>query len=282
LAQVAEAHFEQGLAPESISKLLRRDPSIKKGIQPYPSFGGRPAEPVYRLNQRVSERLRHKNRALTAWDYERLVLEKFPQVYRAKCLPEGGGDSNELGKVDMILVPNIKGLKLFDPFEPKLPFNVLTEISSFLHSVAPPEAKIEIRNPVYIQLLIRMSVELHEAYQADTSYYLEQLQTGLLRLLAPWAYDEGAELVLAGKFYPSLVINFVEEQPYIDYVKDFRLLYGEEGDLRIASELQLQNGLTAPRPDGIWVSAKEHLLDASNDVGRGIDYMKVEIDLIVG
>ncbi len=279
---VAATHFNKPLAPESIRQLMQRNPSIKGVIQPYESFGGRPAEPIENLNTRISERLRHKNRALTAWDYERLVLEKFPEVYRAKCLPGGSAANTSLGRVEMIVVPDIRGLKLFDPFEPKLPFNVLEDIAAYLHGLAPPSAAILIKNPVYIQLRIRMNVKLHDAYEADRQYYLDELQNGLLRLLAPWAYDEGAELVIGGKFFPSLVIDFVEQQFYIDYVKDFRLLFGEENELRLASELQLQSGLQAPRPDGIWVSARNHLLDAGGDVGRGIGYMKVEVDLVIG
>ena len=33
---------------------------------------------------RVSERLRHKNRAIQLWDYEHLILQNFPHLYRVK------------------------------------------------------------------------------------------------------------------------------------------------------------------------------------------------------
>lgn len=279
---VDDAHFQKPLLPETITQLKKLDVNIQGIFQPYESFGGRPAEAADHLNLRVSERLRHKNRAITFWDYERLVLEKFPQVYRAKCLPGGSKENLQIGKLDMIVVPDIRGLELFDPFEPKLSFNVLEEITAFLQQLAPPAVDITIKNPVYIQLKIRMTVELHPQYQLDNQYYIGELHQGLLKLLAPWAYDEGAELVVGGKFFPSLIINFVEQQFYVDYIKGFQLLFGEEGNLRPASDTQLQNGLQIPRPDGIWVSAKEHLLDAGGDVGRGIGYLKVELDLIVG
>ena len=36
--------------------------------------------------RRISERLRHKNRAITSWDYEQIILENFPEVFKVKCL----------------------------------------------------------------------------------------------------------------------------------------------------------------------------------------------------
>ena len=68
----------------------------------------------------------------------------------------------------------------------------------------------------------------------------------------------------------------------MDYIKDFKLLYGEQGNLKPVSELQLQKGLEVPRPNGIWVSSREHLLDSTGVAGRGVGYMKVEVDLVVG
>ena len=44
---------------------------------------------------RVSERLRHKDRAINLWDYERLILEAFPQIYKAKCLKHTCYEPNE-------------------------------------------------------------------------------------------------------------------------------------------------------------------------------------------
>src|SRR5690606_19431370 len=87
----AAAHYAQPLPAGSIQRLLVPEAGLAKLEQPYSSSGGRPAEAPERLDTRVSERLRHKDRALTAWDHERLVLHRFPQIYKARCLPTGGG-----------------------------------------------------------------------------------------------------------------------------------------------------------------------------------------------
>jgi hypothetical protein len=91
-AQAMEAAFaDQDNAPDfsatplpagTVSKLAVSDSAVKSVGQPYPSFGGRGAERPQDFYQRVSERLRHKDRAIDLWDYERLVLQAFPQIYK--------------------------------------------------------------------------------------------------------------------------------------------------------------------------------------------------------
>ena len=52
-----------------------------------PSFGGRPPETPATYPARLGERLRHKERAVQPWDYERLVLERFPPLWMVRALP---------------------------------------------------------------------------------------------------------------------------------------------------------------------------------------------------
>ena len=72
----------------TISKLLVPDANIAKVGQPFDSFGGSaPEDSGSAYYQRVSERTRHKGRAIQKWDFERLVLQQFPEVLCAKCIP---------------------------------------------------------------------------------------------------------------------------------------------------------------------------------------------------
>ncbi|MBK6282383.1 MAG: baseplate J/gp47 family protein [Draconibacterium sp.] len=74
------------LPEKTISKMVVADSAIKKIDQPFTSFGGRIQEESDEFYTRVSERLRHKNRAITIWDYEHIILQNFPSVYKVKCL----------------------------------------------------------------------------------------------------------------------------------------------------------------------------------------------------
>ena len=58
-------HLAKALPPNTISKLYDADGDVKKVLQPYASFGGKKKEGGKGYYTRVSERLRHKHRAIT-------------------------------------------------------------------------------------------------------------------------------------------------------------------------------------------------------------------------
>jgi hypothetical protein len=80
------SHYANALPAGSISKLEVPAPAISKVQQPFASFDGKPAEISSVFYTRVSERLRHKNRAINAWDYEHLILNRYPTVYKVKAI----------------------------------------------------------------------------------------------------------------------------------------------------------------------------------------------------
>src|SRR5690606_4093918 len=53
------------LPASTITRARTPQPSLRKVTQPYPGFGGRGSETAPAFQQRVSERLRHKDRAIT-------------------------------------------------------------------------------------------------------------------------------------------------------------------------------------------------------------------------
>lgn len=151
-AQALAATFiDQGNSPRfpattleagMISKLDRPDAAVKSVLQPFPSFGGRGAELPEAFDTRISERLRHKDRAVGLWDYERLILEAFPEVYKVKCLDHtqyepsetGEGVYRELapGHVTIVTIPDLRFNHLRDPLRPYTNLALLEKIEAFL------------------------------------------------------------------------------------------------------------------------------------------------------
>jgi hypothetical protein len=80
------SHFDDALPAGSIAKLNKPVAEINTVKQPFASFDGKHQEVGKEFYTRVSERLRHKGRAITAWDYEHLVLDRFPSIYKVKCI----------------------------------------------------------------------------------------------------------------------------------------------------------------------------------------------------
>ncbi len=81
-----QKHFDAALPAGSITKLAVKVAQVSKVEQPFASFDGKHKEVSKEFYTRVSERLRHKGRAITSWDYEHLVLDRFPSIYKVKCI----------------------------------------------------------------------------------------------------------------------------------------------------------------------------------------------------
>lgn len=277
----APGYFNKPLASDTIKKLLRPLPAIKAIHQPYTSFGGKSAEQDQWFYTRVSERLRHKQRALTQWDYEHLVLERFSQIYKTKCIPSVlTQPEDKPGKIEVIVIPDIRNRLPADPFEPKAPVNLLADIQHYLQSIAPDSATILVRNAHYVPFKIRMGVRFHESY--DPGYHKKRLNEELNRFLAPWAYTEGADIVIGGKIYANSIINFVERLPYIDYVAQINF-FGKD-----TSSDKNNNNISTKNHSDVLVPEPEHVFDLIPDSGyeeesfTGINYMRIELDFIVG
>ena len=277
----AAGHFAQALPPGSVQGLLEPQTAVKSVLQPYSSFGGKSPEQDSHFYMRASERLRHKNRALTSWDYEHLVLEAFPSVFKVKCLPVGtSGDPRLADVISVIVVPDIRGQLPFDPFEPKLPADVLLRIEQYLASHCAPFARFRVSNPSYLRLKVRIGVRLRD--DGNPGYYKTLLNDELCRFLAPWAYDSSADIVFGGQINASLIINFLEKRPYVDYVAGIKLFISLDG----RSFTTWTPGLDASRlpPEAILVSDHSHEIDMIAEESfeaeffTGISYMKLELD----
>lgn len=277
----APDHLAQPLPAESITSLVEPLTAVRSVQQPYSSFGGKMPELATNFYIRVSERLRHKNRALTSWDYEHMVLEAFPSIFKVKCLPVGSSEDPGLADVvQVIVIPDIKGKLPFNPFEPKSPADVLFQIEKYLKKQSAPFTKFIVKNPTYLRLKVRIGVRLRS--NSNTGYYLSLLNDELQRYLAPWAYDDSAEIVFGGRVNSSLIVNFVEERPYVDYVAGIKLFLLPDDLHPIPYDADGPSAILPP--DAVLVSDRSHTIDPIAEEGyeeeffSGINYMKIELD----
>jgi hypothetical protein len=174
-------HLGNPLPANTISKFVKSDSAVKKIFQPDDSFGGRMIEKSDRFYVRVSERLRHKQRAITIWDYERLVLEAFPSLYQVKCLNHTN-DNTELmpGSVRLVVIPNVQGQTARDKFAPKVSNATLQTIRDFLtktdSALCNPFIDLKVENPIYEAIRVNCQV----AFYPDQDPLFAQKQYGWL------------------------------------------------------------------------------------------------------
>ncbi len=236
-----EIEFRSTLPAGTISKLVRSDSAIKSVNQPADSVGGRSRETDNDQYQRVSERLRHKQRSITMWDYEHLVLEEFPSVYQVKSLNHTGfyeksGDQvfceNFPGHITLICIPELKEKSNVNPLKPYTPIGTLTDIALFLGEIKNPFATLHVVNPKFEEVQLDFEVHFHE--HMDEVFYRNLLDMEIEKFLCPWAWDNSKKINFGGKINKSTLINFVEERPYVDFLSFFKLNHiipGEEGTI---------------------------------------------------
>jgi len=226
----AQVAFRQLLPAGSISKLLVSDAAVKKIEQPFDSFNGRTRESDDHFYVRVSERLRHKQRAITIWDYEHIILEKFPKIFKVKCLNHSGFYTeqgvevfceNYPGHVAVITIPNQHNTSNTNPLRPYTPVGLLKNINDYLATVTSPFVKLHVKNPQFEEIQLDFMVRFYA--HLDQAFYLQLLNTEIEQFLCPWAFNNKTEISFGGKIYKSALLNFVEERPYVDFVTCFKM-----------------------------------------------------------
>lgn len=273
----ASEHLQYPLAANNITQLEYKVPEIKDLAQPYASFGGRPNELLPQYLARVTERLRHKQRSISPFDYERLVLEQFPNIYKAYCMDQSSKNSGLLpGQISLIVVPSLVNQNAVNLFQPKVSSYLLDKIKTYLIGISSDFLSIVVKNPQYEAIQLDFKVLFKEGY--DNGYFGNQLNQEIKEYLSPWAYKKGYDITFGGKLYKSAVQAFVESRTYVDLTSNFFMR-----NLNSANPETLLEMTETASPFSILVSANDHQIEILESgsyaceglSGLGIGYMVI-------
>jgi hypothetical protein len=260
--------------------------------QPFPSFGARVAETEDKFYSRVRERLRHKNRSSSVWDYERIVLEKFPEIAIAKCINHTSKSSLSTlapGSITILVVPQItKPTSKTPPIASKY---LLHTIKEYLKEIASPFVNIEVVNPTYDELKVIVELKIRKDYEQGAS--IEMLQNDLFELLSPWSLYQSNELKFNNNIYPSDIFEFIMKKEYVDIITKFSLVK-EAKHAKTSSLIKINSYnsyIAATYPWSIIISAPSHIISINTDklsstetvsANDGVAGMSINKDFIVG
>ena len=277
-------HLGDILPADSVTGMELAHPEVNSVLQPYHSFGGRPREETKAFYERVSERLRHKDRAQDIWDYEHLVLQRYPNVSRVKCLSHTDADNHmKPGCVTVVVVPFYHGGGGKEFYEPKLNLSQLDDIRSFLQDRCSAFVNVLVRNPLYEQVKVVTKVRFRPGL--DEGYHLNRLNDDLRHMLSPWLYEKDQQVRFGESIHGSYILKFIEDRDYVDFVTNFSVYHLVNG--RVVNQLKARQTDVEVIPSterSVLVSAAEHIImpvglhDGDED---GIETMIVETDLIV-
>ncbi|MCI3935574.1 baseplate J/gp47 family protein [Chryseobacterium aahli] len=250
------SHLNNGLAAETISKLITRVPQVKSVSQPYNSFDGKYKETDPEFYRRVSERLRHKHRAVTQWDYEHLILQEFPEVFKVKCLNHTSEKSYMApGYVTLMVVPNIENKNAFDVYQPRVSRATLNKIQNYVNELNTMHVDAQVINPNYKEAKVEAKVKFFEQY--DETFYLRELDEDIKKYISPWAFTDAKEIDFNVVLNVNQLVTYLEQLHYVDYIDEVKILVNDE--------LQRQ-ALIEVDPKSILVSAKQHKVSITNQV----------------
>ncbi len=264
-AQDAEAQP----ASESRWSPLTPIPGIGSIRQAYPAFGGREAETDRQLELRISERLRHKNRALMPWDYEQLILERFPEIIKAKCFNSTSGREDRIkpGQVLIAVVPDLRPRAGESCTPEMIDARKLEQIEAYVKSRSSAFAEIKVRNPQYERVQVRCKVKFVD--RARAGIQIERLNQDITNYICPWnpgGYRPRFGWSIRRQDIESNILNL----GYVDTVTDFSMLHitvdndGYYSLFDTARGAQTVEAVIEPRyPWGLAIPMEKHFIETT-------------------
>lgn len=247
-----------GVPENTVLKSEYAIPGVKSFTQPFPGEKGETAESRDSYMCRVSERLRHKDRAVSSWDYERIILESHPNVAAVKCVPCTGTDGQFVpGRIAIVLVPDTAAVPQKNPLRPRVDLSTVKSVEETVKSRCSPFVSYSVVNPKYQAVKVCCTLKLQDRC-ADTSYSVERIREKLVEFLSPWngicehrGFDHNHNT--------SKIIHLIETMDeYVDYILDIQIYLDgiiQDGDIIPADEATV---LTS-------VPASEHIIKTVTD-----------------
>lgn len=256
------------LPAERISKMINRLAQTKAVIQPFASFNGKAKETNKAYYLRVSERLRHKNRAVSVWDYERLLLEEFPSIYKVKTLNHSTFIDGKLynkapGCITIVVIPDLTKRSVFDIYEPRFPASELSEMKNFLIERVGGQVEVSVINPQFRKVRITAKVKFYEG--KDENYFKKATEKDITRFLSPWAFDINSDIVFNTSVHSSSLLYYLENLDYIDYIENLKI--EQEKQTKDTVDFEIVNKeATTIKPHQILVSDKSHNIEIGENI----------------
>lgn len=291
-------HLDNPLPKLQITRTKDMIPQVTGIIQPNDSFKGKREENDQEYYKRVSEHLRHKGRAINALDYEQLVLERFPFLYKVKCFTANHTLSPEYKEMDNLIYPGSIHVAVIPEttieeqvHKPLSSPKTLNSVQRYLEGLSSPFVNVIVTNPHYEEIRVNCQVQFR-GYQSQ-SFYEEQLQKEITGYLSSWLSPNDLEEEFGKNVYKSDAMAYIQNLDFVDFVTEFSIVkinhdHGEDYELKdTAREEEYEEEIKVLYPWSILISAKRHNIQVIHDPAyaspkpRGIDNMELGMDFII-
>ncbi|UTW66997.1 hypothetical protein KFE94_02455 [bacterium SCSIO 12643] len=274
----------QTIPAGSITKLVGKHPDIKKVNQPRNSLGGKVTESATQYYTRVSERLRHKSRAVTIWDYERLILENFDEVQIVKCTNFNKNFQSVPQQVKVIVISS----RWTNSERHYFNEDALDQMKMFLRKLTNPFVNITVMNPTVEYLLVNCIVEFMP--EDNGGYYIHQLNQHITDFLSPISNSNTGIGGIGGTVVPTMVVSSIDNLSFIKSIKKLTIEHIIRTDIETFTLGVYQGGqeIQSTTPWAILAPMQNHRIisqlpgqKSTNDLDVGICNMQIGVDFIL-
>ena len=236
---------------------------------------GKARESKTDFRARVAEGLHHRQRGVSAWDIERIVLEKYPQVWQCKCFSccDGRSGQQKAGSITLLVIPHAPATSTKAYDEKMFDSITLDEIERTVRNCTNTFADITVRNPSFDRLQVRATVYFEHG--ASEGSLARKLTLALSDRLSVWTADKPMNR-LGWSLNIDELTAFAETLPYIRAITHLEVLHlvHDRAEARFLQQdnFLLNDSVSIPdrtiRHHGLWslpLSMSEHIITALSD-----------------
>lgn len=249
----------------SIRDSQKNMPGIISIRQPRSGGKGVGRESFNSMYFRTSNQLLFRNQPVTPEDYERMVLEKFPQIDKVKCFP--GCDTKNNGRKGVVTLAVMQKKK--DDTFPLCSYDLLFDIEKEISQYTNPFVLVDAINPVFEEVMLRCYLKLKSG--VSTNLFQKEIKRRIANYIAPWIYQN--KLPEFGQIMTVAEMRiFLEKQPEVEEVHQLSLIVlmfstqkGSLGNQTVRKLLEFTEEkahipIRTSHPWYIRVPAEEHLI----------------------
>ncbi len=239
---------ESKLDANKIKALVTPLPQIDTVNQPFASFNGMAKEKNSAFYQRVSQRIKTKDRASNVSDFESMAFEALPELYFCKHIK-----TPSRGEICLGLVKGYENSLLGEAYYPVVSRCDIDKLSRYFSSKISPFVRLKLFNLSHEPVTIK--AELKFTPQAQINLLCEQISQQLNIYLSPWIRSEQIQMSIDEGLSHAALIDFLKNFSNVEEVYS----------LKISTSLQANptTSIIFPNaPDGLFVSAKNHEIKA--------------------
>jgi hypothetical protein len=227
----------------SIVAPLITQPAIAGVIQPFDSIGGSPAEDPVMFRQRVSQRLRTKDRLSSQWDSLTLTREVYPNAFYTRMLP-----TPRPGDLCVGVIPRYDNAGAIGALRPAVSPDGLQLIQQYLSRRVSAMAQVSVCNLQYEPVQVIATLVIGAWVNAND--LLHALNQGITLFLSPWIDAAQVQYSLSLGVSHAAVLSFLASFDGVAAVQRLQLC---KSDADNGEENQPQTACwSRPTRAGFW------------------------------